>query len=63
VLQELYARRGRDHRTTAIEELVVSLEEYVNAQPQAHIVLTALDEYPEREELLERLVDINEAMD
>ncbi len=52
VLQELHRRHEREQRTPTSEELAMSLKEVLGALPQTFIVLDALDECPERGELL-----------
>ncbi len=52
VLQELYRRHEQGQRQPRSEELAMALKEILQALPQTFIVLDALDECPERAELL-----------
>jgi hypothetical protein len=60
VLQELYRRHEQGQRQPKSEELAMALKDVVQALPQTFIVLDALDECPERGELLDFLKTVAE---
>jgi ankyrin repeat domain-containing protein 50 len=52
ILEELYARHQNDQQKPSTEELVAALKEIINSSQKTYIIVDALDECAEREELL-----------